>query len=154
MLDGHFHLGGNRVAIGAEPELTLSLLPSAHAMVFILGADTGRRLIGLRADLDALPIPEETGLPWASERSGVSHACGHDVHVTCLLGAAEELAEECEAWAGTLVVLFQPAEEGLGGARAMLAAPIAQTEQQPVAWRTRSPMRNLPRGADCAMGDS
>ena len=74
----------------------------------------------LRADMDALPVTEETGLPYASTVEGVMHACGHDVHVTCLLGAATTLDAVRDTWAGTLVCLFQPAEETVNGARAMV----------------------------------
>ena len=83
------------------------------------GSRPGRR-IGLRADMDALPIHEQTNLPWASKTPGVMHACGHDGHTTMLLGAARYLAETRD-FAGTAVLIFQPAEEGLGGARAMIA---------------------------------
>jgi len=83
----------------------------------------------LRADMDALPVTERTGLPYASTARGtdgdgrevpVMHACGHDVHVTCLLGAAAELAANRSSWRGTLLLVFQPAEEAGQGARAML----------------------------------
>jgi amidohydrolase len=77
------------------------------------------RVIGLRADMDALPIEEETGAPWASKTKGVMHACGHDGHTAMLLGAARELARS-RAFDGTAVVIFQPAEEGGGGGRAMV----------------------------------
>lgn len=79
----------------------------------------GKR-IGLRADMDALPIDEKTNLPYASKTPGVMHACGHDAHTAMLLGAAKYLAENRD-FAGTAIFIFQPAEEGLGGARAMLA---------------------------------
>ena len=73
----------------------------------------------LRADMDALPMAERTGLPYASATEGVSHACGHDMHTTCLIGAARELARD-RSWSGTVVAVFQPAEEVGGGAQAMV----------------------------------
>ena len=83
----------------------------------------------LRADMDALPVREETGLPWASTQTApgddgnpvpVMHACGHDIHITCLLGAVERLAASTDDWSGTLVAVFQPAEEHGGGADVMV----------------------------------
>jgi amidohydrolase len=79
----------------------------------------GRR-IGLRADMDALPMDEMTNLPYRSTNPGRFHGCGHDGHTTMLLGAARYLADNRD-FAGTAIFIFQPAEEGLGGARAMLA---------------------------------
>lgn len=89
----------------------------------VVGVLEGRgpgRSIGLRADMDALPMDELTNLPYASKTPGVFHGCGHDGHLTMLLGAARYLAETRE-FNGRVVFIFQPAEEGLGGARAMLA---------------------------------
>jgi hippurate hydrolase len=87
----------------------------------------------LRADMDALPVREETGLPYASTATApdgdaavpVMHACGHDVHVTCLLGAVALMARAREQWSGTLVAVFQPAEETADGARGMLDQGLA-----------------------------
>ncbi|GAA4215530.1 hippurate hydrolase [Sagittula marina] len=81
--------------------------------------NTSGRTIGLRADMDALPIVEATGKPWASQVDGMMHACGHDGHTTMLLGAARQLVES-RAFDGTVIVIFQPAEEGGAGAKAMI----------------------------------
>ena len=89
-------------------------------VALIRGRQTGNRCIGLRADMDALPIEEITTLPYASTNSGIMHACGHDGHTTMLLGAARYLATTRD-FDGTAMMIFQPAEEGLGGARRMLA---------------------------------
>lgn len=88
-------------------------------VVGVLRAGNGPGAIGLRADMDALPITEATGVPYASENAGVMHACGHDGHTTMLLGAARYLAET-RAFNGTVNFIFQPGEEGAGGALAML----------------------------------
>ncbi|MEU7381865.1 amidohydrolase [Streptomyces sp. NPDC042207] len=74
----------------------------------------------LRADFDALPVTERTGLPYASVNEGVMHACGHDVHVTCLFGTMALLAGARERWSGTVLAVFQPAEELGQGAQAMV----------------------------------
>lgn len=83
------------------------------------GKREGARTLGLRADMDALPIDEQTNLPWASTHPGAFHGCGHDGHVAMLLGAARVLAADPD-FAGTLNFIFQPAEEGQGGARVMI----------------------------------
>ncbi len=93
-----------------------------------------------RADIDGLPVTEETGLPYASTDTtvdeagrtvGLMHACGHDVHITCLLGAAALLAAERDAWSGTFVALFQPAEETATGARSMVDAGLTDVVPRP-----------------------
>ena len=89
-------------------------------VVGVLDGTRPGRTIGLRADMDALPMEEQTNLPYASRNPGVFHGCGHDGHTTMLLGAARYLAGNRD-FAGRAVFIFQPAEEGLGGARAMLA---------------------------------
>ncbi|ASJ72177.1 M20 aminoacylase family protein [Granulosicoccus antarcticus] len=86
----------------------------------IKGKGDSNRRIGLRADMDALPIEETSGVPYTSTNTGRMHACGHDGHTTMLLGAARYLAETRD-FAGTVVLIFQPAEEGLGGARRMIS---------------------------------
>jgi len=89
-------------------------------VVGVLRAGGSDRRIALRADMDALPIEEETGLPYSSRNRGVFHGCGHDGHVAMLLGAARHLART-RRFDGTVNFIFQPAEEGLAGARAMIA---------------------------------
>src|SRR6202161_417506 len=89
------------------------------------GRGGGPRRIGLRADMDALPMEEKTNLAWRSTVPNRFHGCGHDGHTTILLGAARYLAETRD-FDGTAVFIFQPAEGGLGGARAMLADGLFQ----------------------------
>ena len=90
-----------------------------NGVVATLSRGKSNRSVGLRADMDALPITETTGLPYASTADGVMHACGHDGHTASLLGAAALLAQDT-GWTGTVHLVFQPAEEGYGGAKAML----------------------------------
>lgn len=99
-----------------------------HGLAAVLENGAGPTVL-LRADIDALPVLELTGLPYASKVSmtdndgiekPVMHACGHDMHITCLLAAADQLAHTKAAWRGTLIVLFQPNEERGGGAQAMV----------------------------------
>jgi amidohydrolase len=91
-----------------------------HGVVATISRGKSNRAVGLRADMDALPITETTGLPYASNHKGVMHACGHDGHTVSLLGAAALLARDT-SWTGTVHLVFQPAEEGGGGAKAMIA---------------------------------
>ncbi len=92
----------------------------AHGVVAVLENGPGPTLY-LREDMDALPVTEETNLPYASKVKGVMHACGHDVHTTILLGAAEMMTELKDRWSGRLVLIGQPSEELGAGARAMLS---------------------------------
>ncbi|MFS8038285.1 M20 aminoacylase family protein [Xanthobacter sp. AM11] len=93
-------------------------LGGTGVVAVVHGREPGR-MIGLRADMDALPILERTGAAYASQTPGRMHACGHDGHTAMLLGAARHLAET-RAFAGTAVLIFQPAEEGGAGAKAMM----------------------------------
>ncbi|KGL57496.1 M20 aminoacylase family protein [Pantoea ananatis] len=88
-------------------------------IVGVLKKGTSPRMIGLRADMDALPMQDKGEVAWTSLEQNRSHACGHDGHTTMLLGAAEKLAREIE-FDGTVCFIFQPAEEGLAGAKAMI----------------------------------
>nr|WP_272209866.1 amidohydrolase [Marinicella sp. W31]MDC2875698.1 amidohydrolase [Marinicella sp. W31] len=85
----------------------------------IRGNRAGSRTIGLRADMDALPISERSGKEWSSKNAGKMHACGHDGHMAMLLGASSLLAET-RNFAGSVALIFQPAEEGGGGGKAMI----------------------------------
>ena len=113
----------------AELGWTLHPSPTATGAVATLeGATPGRRVM-LRADIDALPVEEAVEVPWRSRVAGVMHACGHDVHTAALLGVADVLARARDRLAGTFTLVFQPAEEAIGGARAMVAGGLL--EQHP-----------------------
>jgi amidohydrolase len=111
----------------------------AEGVVAILENGAGPRLL-LRTELDALPVEEKTGLDYAShvtttnaqgQKVGVMHACGHDLHMTVMLGVARELMERKAGWHGTLIVIGQPAEETIGGAQAMLRDHLYERFGQP-----------------------
>jgi amidohydrolase len=86
----------------------------------IEGKNPGKRVIALRADIDALPIREENNVPYKSQNDGVMHACGHDVHTTCLLGAVRILNDLKSEWEGTVKLIFQPGEEKNPGGASLL----------------------------------
>jgi len=90
-------------------------------IAIIKGEGSGPNVItGIRADIDALPIIESTGVPYSSKNEGIMHACGHDGHTACLLGVAKLLNESKDKFGGTVMLIFQPAEEGGRGAQMML----------------------------------
>ena len=93
------------------------------------GGPGKERCIALRADMDALPIKEENDIPYKSKKEGVMHACGHDVHTTCLLGAAKILNELKDEWEGTVKLIFQPGEEkNPGGASLMIKDGVLENQ--------------------------
>jgi amidohydrolase len=111
----------------------------AFGVVAVLANGAGPRVL-LRTDMDALPVEEKTGLDFAStvrttnaqgQTVGVMHACGHDLHMTVLLGAAREMAERKNQWHGTLMLIGQPSEEMIDGAKAMLADGLYQRFGRP-----------------------
>ena len=104
----------------------LAPCPTATGAVALLrGARPGRRVM-VRADIDGLPVSEEVDVSFKSRYDGVMHACGHDVHTAGLLGVADLLSRRRDDLAGEFVLLFQPAEEGLGGARAMIDGGVLE----------------------------
>ncbi|KXT84834.1 Aminoacylase/N-acyl-L-amino acid amidohydrolase/hippurate hydrolase [Streptococcus sp. DD11] len=105
-------------------DLDIKILDSGLATGLIADIGSGRPIVALRADIDALPILEKTGLPYASQNAGVMHACGHDFHQTSLLGAAELLKAMEDDLRGTVRLIFQPAEEISQGASAVLATGL------------------------------
>jgi len=96
------------------------LMGGTGVVGIIEGKNPSKRIIALRADMDALPIEEENDVPYRSQNAGVMHACGHDVHTTCLLGAAKILNELKEEWEGTVKLIFQPGEERNPGGASVL----------------------------------
>jgi len=111
---------------------------AAYGIVAVLKNGTGPTVY-IRTDMDALPITEKTGLPYASKvrekrpngEVGVMHACGHDLHMTVFLGTAKMMIESKDQWQGTLVLIGQPAEETIGGASAMLKAGLYKRFPKP-----------------------
>ncbi|MDQ2872806.1 MAG: M20 family metallopeptidase [Candidatus Eremiobacteraeota bacterium] len=123
----HPELGFEEVQTQALVERELEALGIEHrriAQTGVVGVIRGEKpghVVGLRADMDALPLTERSGEPFSSQIDGKMHACGHDAHTAMLLGAARVLQSDRANLAGTVVLLFQPAEEGPGGAEPMIA---------------------------------
>ncbi len=115
----------------------------------LTGARPGPTIL-LRADMDALPMPEETGLPFASEVSGRMHACGHDAHTAMLVGAARLLARRRDSFAGSVLFMLQPGEEGYHGARVMIEEGLLDG-RGPAEWRLRA-TRDAPDGGRLHLG--
>jgi amidohydrolase len=121
--------------LAALDGLPLSVATGSATTSVVGVLDTGRsgRTLLLRGDMDALPMPEDTGLDFASEVDGAMHACGHDAHIAMLVGAARLLCAHRDALAGRVVFMFQPGEEGHHGARVMLDEGLLDGEAAPEA---------------------
>ncbi|MER6696948.1 amidohydrolase [Streptomyces fimicarius] len=120
-LSGHEHRTADRLAARlAEHGCTVTRsVGGGHGLVGVLRNGPGPTVL-LRTELDALPVTEATGLPYASTTPGVMHACGHDLHIAAVAGAVAHLAATRDAWRGTVLVVGQPEEETLRGARSLL----------------------------------
>ena len=107
-----------------------SIMATTGVVGIIKGKNPSSKIIALRGDMDALPITEENDIAYCSQNKGVMHACGHDVHTTCLLGAAKILSELKEEWEGTIKLIFQPGEEkNPGGASLMIEDGVLKSPQ-------------------------
>ncbi len=95
---------------------------AGHGVCAVIRGTTADRTVGIRADIDALPVTEQTGLAYASLNTGVMHACGHDMHTAILLGTAAILKQNADTLPGTVKLFFQPSEETIGGAKQMIDA--------------------------------
>lgn len=115
----------------------------------LTGARPGPTIL-LRGDMDALPMPEETGLPFASEVTGAMHACGHDAHTAMLVGAARLLARRRDSLRGSVLFMFQPGEEGYHGARLMIEEGLLEGASPPTAAFALHVTHRLPAGAIAA----
>ncbi len=104
----------------SELHIPFEIKATTGVIGLIQGKNPGKRVVALRADMDALPIIEENNLPYKSTIPGVMHACGHDVHTSCLLGAAKILSELKDEWEGTVKLIFQPGEEKNPGGASLL----------------------------------
>ena len=111
-----------------ELGIPFQIMAGTGVVGLIEGQNPESRVIALRADMDALPILEENEVPYKSKNPGVMHACGHDVHTTCLLGAARILQETRQQWQGTIKLIFQPGEEkNPGGASLLIKEGVLQS---------------------------
>ena len=135
-LHAHPELGMETESTAAFVEKTLKEIGLTHirrcaktGVVALIEGQPGGPCIGLRADVDALPVNERNDLPYKSVTPGVAHACGHDMHTACLLGAAQVLFQMRSEFRGTVKLIFQPGEEGAGGAEAMIADGALQNPE-------------------------
>jgi amidohydrolase len=115
----------------AEYNIPFEIKATTGVIGLIKGKNPESRIVALRADMDALPITEQNDVPYKSKKEGVMHACGHDVHTSCLLGAAKILSETKDEWEGTVKLLFQPGEEKNPGGASLLIREDALENPKP-----------------------
>ena len=132
--------------------LTVQTGTTTTSVVATLDGDRDGPTILLRGDMDALPMPEDTGLEYASKVDGAMHACGHDTHVAMLAGAATLLADRRKDLAGRVVFMFQPGEEGFGGAKVMLDEGLLTGDRPPTAAFAIHQTPNMPSGIVAGKG--
>ena len=140
--------------------LDLTLHETTSGIVAALQGDLPGPVTLLRADMDALPVTEETGLEFASRNDGFMHACGHDLHTAMLVGAARLLSSMRSDLAGTVLFMFQPGEEGFAGARFMLEEGLLTTVDDRPSGSFAIPRQHLdsdrhcsaPRGSAAGLG--
>ncbi len=161
------HIAGFRHHLHAHPELSfkefetckfveqklqeigighIQHIATTGLVALIEGQNPGKKTIALRADMDALPITELNDVPYKSQNTGVMHACGHDVHTSCLLGAANILYNTRHLWEGTVKLLFQPGEEVLPGGASLLIKEGALQNPEPTAIFGQHVMPLIPVG--------
>src|SRR5579872_2790971 len=117
----------------AKLEIPCEVMAGTGIVGLLRGKNPGKRVIALRADMDALPILEENDVPYRSKNQGIMHACGHDVHTTILLGAARILHELKDEWEGTIKLIFQPGEEKNPGGAGLLIKEGVLKDPEPQA---------------------
>ncbi|HYK57246.1 MAG TPA: amidohydrolase, partial [Flavisolibacter sp.] len=115
----------------SEYHIPFEVKATTGVVGIIEGKNPQSRVVALRADMDALPITEENNVDYKSTKPGVMHACGHDVHTTCLLGAAKILSQTKNEWEGTVKLLFQPGEEKNPGGASLLIKENALANPRP-----------------------
>jgi amidohydrolase len=126
------YVASELTAIGLQPEEGIA---GTGVVAIIEGRNPGKKVVGLRADMDALPILEANDVPYKSTVPGVMHACGHDVHTSSLLGTARILHALREEFEGTVKLVFQPAEEKApGGASLMIREGVLENPSALPAW--------------------
>ncbi len=124
-----------------EYGIPFTVMATTGVVGIIKGKNPDSRIVALRADIDALPIKEANEVDYKSKNEGIMHACGHDVHTTCLLGASKILEELKQEWEGTIKLIFQPGEEkNPGGASLMIKKEFLKIQNPKLNTASRAPI--------------